>query len=63
MVQVWCVQIAVRAVKAFCPVRATRKRPSADWMRAALPTAESGELASIVKTTDVLVTDAETTGS
>jgi hypothetical protein len=61
MVHVWWVQIALRALKVFCPVRATRKRPSADCTRTAFPTVESGELASIVISTELFTTGAETT--
>ena len=48
MVQVWCVQMALSATKALCAVWATRKSPMDVFTNAALPTADSGELASMV---------------
>jgi hypothetical protein len=61
IVHVWWVQIAVSALNVLCPVRATRKRPSADCTRTASPTVESGELASIVISTELFTTGAEIT--
>jgi hypothetical protein len=48
MVHVWCVQIALRATKELWAVWATKKSPTAVCTNAALPTADNGELASIV---------------
>ena len=51
IVQVWCVQIVVSALKLSCPVRATRNAPPELRTIAAPPTAASGDDESICTTT------------
>ena len=47
IVQVWCVQMVVNAVKLSCPVRATRNAPLDARTIAAPPTVASGDDESI----------------
>jgi hypothetical protein len=63
IVHVSCVQIAVIAVNEFWAVWATRKFPTLACTRAALPTAASGDAASIVTVTAPFTTGAFTEGS
>src|SRR5512143_3167474 len=51
MVHAWCVQRELTATKVSCPVWATSRLPEEVWTRAALPTAASGDDASIVRVT------------
>ncbi len=56
-------QTAVSAVNASCPVCPTRKFPAELCTSAALPTADNGELESIVRVIAPLVTVAEIVGN